>query len=447
MIRLINGSSPEALCTLDDNSVDSIVTDPPYGLSFMGKKWDYDVPSVDVWRECLRVLKPGGYLLAFAGTRTQHRMAVRIEDAGFEIRDMIAWVYGSGFPKSLDVSKAIDKAAGAVREVVGPSRANIREDLKYGGNDPSHNHGRLGAVTHPPETAPATDLARQWQGWGTALKPALEPITVARKPLIGTVAENVTTWGTGAINVDGGRVPGESARPTGLKTDGSRSQKTTNDGWDRRVVGDGSRATDIGRFPANLIHDGSDEVVGLFPSQSGAAAPASGPTLRNGSESVARGRFNGLQGDPAFHGDSGSAARFFYCAKASRTDREDGCSHLEAKTAGEVTGGREEGSAGLDSPRSGAGRRREETRNHHPTVKPTDLMRYLCRLVTPPGGVILDPFMGSGSTGRGAVLEGFSFIGVEREADYIEIARTRINAVAPEPEPTTPATTGQLALF
>lgn len=426
MIRLINGSSPEALCTLDDNSVDSIVTDPPYGLSFMGKKWDYDVPSVDVWRECLRVLKPGGHLLAFAGTRTQHRMAVRIEDAGFEIRDMIAWVYGSGFPKSLDVSKAIDKAAGAVREVVGEN-PNSRPNMV-----------RVGAAVLSPRvdapiTAPATDLARQWEGWGTALKPALEPITVARKPLIGTVAENVTTWGTGAINVDGGRVPGDGGGWNGL---GDTPTNAYAQDWRRP---DGVQREPLGRFPANLIHDGSDEVVGLFPvSKDG----VTGKRTANGS------MFDmGAHDQWCGYGGAGSAARFFYCAKASRSDREDGCAHLEAKTAGEVTGGREEGSAGLESPRSGAGRRREETRNHHPTVKPTDLMRYLCRLVTPPGGVILDPFMGSGSTGRGAVLEGFSFIGVEREADYIEIARARINAVAPEPEPTTPATTGQIALF
>ena len=420
-----HGDCLEVLRTLDDNSVDSVVTDPPYGLSFMGKKWDYDVPSVEVWAECLRVLKPGGHLLAFAGTRTQHRMAVRIEDAGFEIRDMIAWVYGSGFPKSLDVSKAIDKAAGAVREVVGPSRANIREDLKYGGNDPSHNHGRLGAVTHPPETAPATDLARQWQGWGTALKPALEPITVARKPLIGTVANNVTTWGTGAINVDGGRVnPGE------VVSGGGRSFGAcdgVHEGWRRpsHAEYEGKPAHTSGRFPANLIHDGSDEVVGLFPeTTSGKMKPTHTDATRAIYGQNADGGYTTIE----TYGDSGSAARFFYVAKASAEDRDDGCRALPAKSAGQVTGGRVEGSAGLSSPRSGAGRRRDETHNSHPTVKPTDLMRYLCRLVTPPGGLVLDPFVGSGSTGRGAVLEGFQFVGIEREAEYVAIARARIDA-------------------
>jgi site-specific DNA-methyltransferase (adenine-specific) len=310
-VEIVNGDSLLVLQLLDDNSVDAIVTDPPYGLSFMGKKWDYDVPSEELWRQCFRVLKAGGHLLCFAGTRTQHRMAVRIEDAGFEIRDMIAWVYGSGFPKSLDVSKAIDKAAGAEREVVGTRITGAAMSGKASGIENGQGGTEFGSGQNEvPITAPATPEAKQWEGWGTALKPALEPITVARKPLIGTVAENVLQHGTGAINVDGGRV-GE-------------------------------------RWPANFIHDGSEEVTDLL----------------------------------------GSAARFFYCAKASKRDRDEG--------------------------------------NHHPTVKPTDLMRYLCRLVTPPDGTVLDPFMGSGSTGKAAVLEGFRFIGIEREEEYCEIAKARI---------------------
>lgn len=289
--KLILGDCLEMLKTLPDGSVDAVVTDPPYGLSFMGKKWDYDVPSVEVWAECLRVLKPGGHLLAFASTRTQHRMAVRIEDAGFEIRDMIAWVYGSGFPKS-------------------------------------HN------------------LKDEWQGWGTALKPALEPITVARKPLIGTVASNVLEHGTGAINVDGCRV--------GTSDDCARKPSLVHDtaaGFGKGAAM-GGRGHDAGRWPANLLHDGSEEVDRLM---------------------------------------SGGEARFFYTAKAGKDDREDG--------------------------------------NTHPTVKPTDLMRYLCRLVTQPGGTVLDPFMGSGSTGKAAVLEGFKFIGIERDPSYFEIAKARIGAV------------------
>ena len=388
-VDLRHGDCLEVLRTIASDSIDAVVTDPPYGLSFMGKRWDYDVPAVEVWAECLRVLKPGGHLLAFAGTRTQHRMAVRIEDAGFEIRDLIAWVYGSGFPKSLDVSKAVDRmdaseeqerrrlrftawvrstgaTARQIDEATGTNmgghyttaasqpaimtREHLEQCRHLLGDVPdwvereadirsveSRNMAERAVIGHKEMrdtseiriactasadgcdsaarrsvaiTAPATPEAQQWAGWGTALKPALEPITVARKPLAGTVAENVLANGTGALNIDGCRV-GQ-------------------------------------RWPANLIHDGSDEPTGLL----------------------------------------GDAARFFYCAKASRADR-------------------------------GAG-------NVHPTVKPTALMRYLCRLVTPPGGVVLDPFTGSGSTGKAAVLEGFRFLGIEREADYLNIARARI---------------------
>ena len=328
------GNCLEVLKGMPDNSVDSIVTDPPYGLAFMGKKWDYDVPDQAIWEECLRVLKPGGHLLAFAGTRTQHRMAVRIEDAGFEIRDMIAWVYGSGFPKSLDVSKAIDKAAGAQREI-------LSERINRSSFDPEKQGGggfQRGTIQ---VTTPATDAAHQWQGWGTALKPALEPVTVARKPFKGTVAANVLEWGTGAINIDGcrvatneilGRTQAEQLFFSGLKNNGY------NDNSDKRG----------GRWPANLIHDGSDEQTEFL----------------------------------------GAAARFFYCAKASKKDRGEG--------------------------------------NNHPTVKPTDLMAYLCRLVTPPGDVVLDPFMGSGNTGKAAMREGFRFIGIEMDADYLAIAEARI---------------------
>jgi DNA modification methylase len=435
------GDCLDVLRTMADCSVDAVVTDPPYGLAFMGKRWDYDVPSVAIWAECLRVLKPGGHLLAFAGTRTQHRMAVRIEDAGFEIRDMIAWVYGSGFPKSLDVSKAIDKldaaeaqqarryrftawvrstgatsrqideATGtnmgghyttaasqpaimtrehleqcrhllgdvpewvereadirsvesknfAEREVVGQGWRMDRKEgaVNYGGGTPDGAY----AIT-----APATPEAQQWAGWGTALKPSLEPITMARKPLGGTVAANVLEHGTGAINVDGCRVATSDNLGRG---DQSASTKTKVEGWDRpwmqdeaakaahaeRVNANVAKAEALGRWPANLLHDGSDEVVGLFPIEA-----------------------------------NNSAARFFYTAKASKDDRDGG--------------------------------------NTHPTVKPTDLMRYLCRLVTPPGGVVLDPFMGSGSTGKAAMLEGLGFIGIEREAQYHAIAEQRISRAA-----------------
>lgn len=363
-VKLIHGDCLEVLKGMPDNSVDSIVTDPPYGLSFMGKKWDYDVPEQAIWEECLRVLKPGGHLLAFAGTRTQHRMAVRIEDAGFEVRDMIAWVYGSGFPKSLDVSKAIDKAAGAVREVIGKAQWSNSAAHFVPGED------HTARVTLD-ITAPATAAARQWQGWGTALKPALEPITVARKPFKGTVADNVLEWGTGAINVDGCRIT------DGTETGGEKPPYVPNN--KNLVYGAGAGGGDWentkGRWPANLIHDGSDEPTELL----------------------------------------GAAARFFYCAKASKKDRDEGLDCFDAKYAPRDNGFSNKIS-GSNLPRA----------NIHPTVKPTDLMAYLCRLVTPPGGVVLDPFMGSGSTGKAAVREGFRFIGIEMDSEYLAIAEARI---------------------
>jgi site-specific DNA-methyltransferase (adenine-specific) len=408
-MEIRTGDCLDVLRTLPADSVDAIVTDPPYGLSFMGKRWDYDVPSVEVWAECLRVLKPGGHLLAFAGTRTQHRMAVRIEDAGFEIRDMIAWVYGSGFPKSLDVSKAIDKAAGAEREIVGvhPDAAKRTSGTvtASGWETPS----RCNDIT-----APATEAARQWAGWGTALKPALEPITVARKPLIGTVAENVLAHGTGALNVDGCRVEGAPPSvpqpvfnsPTG-RTYGMKTGEGRN----------GEMSQAAGRWPANLIHDGSEEVVGLFP-QTAAAKSA-----ERGERSGVNTNFGGSGGVRGHDDNGGSAARFFYCAKASKADRDEGCEGMEARITKAFEGGQ---IASAKTPEAMGGKR--TTRNHHPTVKPTDLMRYLCRLVTPPGGTVLDPFMGSGSTGKAAMLEGFGFIGIERDPEYVKIAEARIGA-------------------
>jgi hypothetical protein len=374
--------------TMPDASVDAVVTDPPYGLSFMGKRWDYDVPSVEVWAECLRVLKPGGHLLAFAGTRTQHRMAVRIEDAGFEIRDLIMWVYGSGFPKSLDVSKAIDRAAGAEREVVGTKLGLPGYSLTDGAPGGVAMEGNVnGSLRNGAAecaiTAPATPEAQQWSGWGTALKPALEPITVARKPLCGTVAENVLAWGTGAINVDGCRVRTESTIRNNNVSLGSSGNGIYG------KAGPCIAGSSSGRWPANLIHSGEDEVVGLFPDARSSCGGGKSQQADIGYSGGWKAAYDNSDGQ---YYDSGSAARFFYTAKASRDDRSDG--------------------------------------NTHPTVKPTDLMRYLCRLVTPPGGTVLDPFMGSGSTGKAAMLEGFEFIGIEREPQYFAIAEQRITRAA-----------------
>jgi DNA modification methylase len=458
----------------------------------MGKRWDYDVPSEAIWRECLRVLKPGGHLLAFAGTRTQHRMAVRIEDAGFEIRDLIAWVYGSGFPKSLDVSKALDKVNGEsgrlhkftaymrttgltakqindttgtfmgshyltdksqpaiptcalwsklrplcgevpawVDELVDRIEAErevIGQDTKARSTSGASALPTVGGETVYQTwdiTAPATEAARQWAGWGTALKPALEPITVARKPLIGTVAENVLAHGTGALNVDGCRVKlaaDEDATALQARSGGVR-------GFANEYVGGkakGAPPTDMraGRWPANLIHDGSEDVVGLFPVTGASKAAPRGGTNPNPMD-WGNGRTDGdiVKG----HTDNGgSAARFFYCAKASKRDRDEGLKGFEEKpTVSNMCSGSVQ--------QSGEGERLDgnplpKRANNHPTVKPTDLMRYLCRLVTPPGGTVLDPFMGSGSTGKAAMLEGFDFIGIERDPEYVKIAEARIGA-------------------
>jgi site-specific DNA-methyltransferase (adenine-specific) len=420
-IRLFLADSMEALPHV--GLVESIVTDPPYGLSFMGKRWDYDVPTVDLWTLALECLRPGGHLLAFAGTRTQHRMAVRIEDAGFEIRDLIAWVYGSGFPKSLDVSKAIDDAAGAVREVIEKRIRKLGGGLTYAqdnGSKRARENGFDASIT-----APATDAARQWSGWGTALKPALEPITVARRPLDGTVAENVLAHGTGAMNVDGCRVGNETLTYTAGETGGDGGK------YGKRARSE-TPTTVTGRWPANLIHDGSEEVVGLFPkTASGRLEPHhnQGPKRRN----VYQGGFN-PHCSRSFGGDPGSAARFFYETKATRNDRNEGC---EAFFWHEPPGAKrwlridEATYRRLEAENVELRKAKKTTHkiaqgNIHPTVKPTDLMGYLMRLVTRPGGIVLDPFMGSGSTGKAAVLEGFGFVGIERDPDHFDIAKARI---------------------
>ncbi len=382
-MKIYNQDCLDKLKDLDNNSIDSIITDPPYGLSFMGKKWDYDVPSVDIWIECLRVLKFGGHLLAFAGSRTYHRMAVRIEDAGFEIRDQIMWIYGSGFPKSMNIGIQVDKKLGNQREVVGHN-PNHRER--------NNNMKEMLSLNNPITTTGNSE----WEGWGTALKPAHEPIVMARKPFKGTVAQNVLEWGTGGINIDESRIRIDlenEDRARGKNT----IQKTSGIGFTGNKKD--SQETPLynleqGRFPANIIFD--EEAGKILDEQSGnktgQRGVVKGTEPSHSKKNKIYGDYSMVEGKYAKPiDDLGGASRFFYCPKTSKTDRNEG-----------VDG------------------------NVHPTVKPTDLMLYLIRLVTPKGKTTLDPFMGSGSTGKAAIRGGFDFIGIEREKEYYDIAKARI---------------------
>lgn len=475
-VVLHHGDNRAVLKGMADNSVDSFVTDPPYALvsivkrfgaagsapckvaeggtgayaraskGFMGKTWDTGdtVHAVEFWQEVLRVLKPGGHVVAFNGTRTQHRMVCAIEDAGFEIRDMLAWLYGTGFPKSHDVSKGIDKAAGAVREVIGPkvyADGTVGSWRTTSSEVYAQDQWTKDNTDRPKlETSPATDAAAVWEGWGTALKPALEPICLARKPLIGTVAANVLEHGTGAINIDRCRVEytGDadkaSATPQGKCTarpgtlagkaqydyekiaraagwmpeiefngedDGVRSANGENwaEHWQGACEGAGlltgrgefERPKLIGRWPANVITDGSEEVVGMFPDSKG----QQGDLNATGKVRPTKTCFGNMAAPlPAkARNDFGSAARFFYSAKANKRDRAD---------------------------------------SKHPTVKPVSLMRWLCRMVTPPGGTLVDPFSGSGTTGEAAYLEGFRAILIEREEEYVADITRRLESISPE---------------
>ena len=494
-MKLLHGDCLEQMKTLPDNSVDAIVSDPPYGISFMAKKWDYDVPKVEVWQEAMRVLKPGGHALIACGTRTQHRMVVNIEDAGFEIRDVVSWIYGSGFPKSLNIGKAVDKMDAAEAQLArrykftewvrshGITHKQINNclgasdmgrhytDILPTGKQPaimtrehleacrhlfadvpqwvedecdkrsveSENFKRREVVGEKSSglsggsgntvgrftdsrnengkvniTAPATDAAKQWDGWGTALKPACEFFTLARKPLSEkTVAANVLKWGTGGINIDGCRVETDDGQ--------NRSRDNSKCKGDDSFFGGKKRVNQIipegqGRFPANLIHDGSQEVLDLFP-ETKARGNKTVKKFVGGNYNVDFGQGNGYEecGKPY---DKGSAARFFYCAKASKKDRDEGldCEEKECGVKNDSGRGFSEGDP----------YKKVLKKNNHPTVKPTALMQYLCRLITPLGGTVLDPYMGSGSTGKAALKEGFDFIGCELDEDYYKIAQARI---------------------
>ena len=425
-VELRKGDCRDVLRAMPDNSIDSVVTDPPYALvsivkrfggepvsnmhtqaaeqppnrgaqykrlskGFMGKTWDTGETAfaTEFWAEVLRVLKPGGHVVAFSGTRTYHRMACAIEDAGFEIRDQLQWLYGSGFPKSHDVSKGIDKAAGAEREVVVARTINNNRFATSGsGTEQEHFRKFEGNASI---TAPSTDAAKQWEGWGSALKPACEPICLARKPLIGTIVQNVLTHGTGAINIDGCRVEtnGEdrAARYAGQSPGGSFGSNGIYGEMDKQTAWDAP----VGRFPANVIHDGSPEVVAGFPDAPGQQRPTLGTEQSHTGDdnTVCYGTYARVPSGP-IRGDSGSAARFFYTAKADADDR-----------------------LGSD----------------HPTVKPVSLMRYLAKLITPPGGIVLDPFAGTGTTGEAAYLEGFRAILIEREVEYQRDIARRMDLV------------------
>jgi len=431
----------EWLPTLEAESIDSCVTDPPYGLEFMGKDWDKlsrpkpgnlggfadgnkpsfervrkHLPAMQSWHfdwatEVFRVLKPGAHLLAFGGTRTFHRLVCAIEDAGFEIRDTIAWCYGSGFPKSLDVSKAIDKAAGAEREVVG-------ENLNVANRPSKDGHGFRGDQDER-LTAPSTPEAIQWDGWGTALKPAMELVCVARKPLSEkTVAANVLRWGTGAINVGGcriGHTPGDEGAWGTVNRGDSRGDYGR--GWkDEDGQTPGSTRNPSGRWPANLVLDEDaarvlDETVG---ETSRGGKPKDRTRDRSTVSLLGNYRPEYEPYEDTRNGGHGPS-RFFYCAKASRKEREAGCEGTEAAYSARENGFSDKISD-TKSPRA----------NHHPTVKPLALMRWLCRLVTPPGGIVLDPFAGSGSTLIAAAQEGFRYLGCESDEEYVAIAEARL---------------------
>jgi DNA modification methylase len=397
-MRLELGNNLEVLKTMPDNSVDSIVTDPPYGLSFMNKKWDYDVPSTELWVECLRVLKPGGHLLSFSGSRTYHRMVVRIEDAGFEIRDQIMWVYGSGFPKSHNIGKAVDKILGNEREVVGTQTST---DIK--GGNLLNSISDKGIGTYKIDVTKGTS---EWEGWGTALKPAHEPIVMARKPLSEkSVAENVLQWGTGGINIDVSRIATDDylggGTFGGMFGNGKEASKP--------------EAGSIGRWPANIIFD--EEAGQVLDQQSGIkkSTPYNHKLVNN--KIYGKYDFEETNGG---YSDKGGASRFFYCPKASKKDRDEGLDLFEENN-------RKLWNERYYTYPDGTERPEYKLKNNHPTVKPTALMEYLIKLITPANGIVMDPFMGSGSTGKAAARNGFDFIGIEMDEEYIKIAKARIN--------------------
>ena len=443
--KIINGNSLEVLDTLEENSIDAIVTDPPYGLTsitkrfgkegsapnkygtdgsfarltkgFMGKEWDGSgiEYNIELWKKALRVLKPGGYLLAFGGTRTYHRIACAIEDAGFEIRDCIMWLYGSGFPKSHDVGLYIDKKLGCPdrgHRIAVANRNHPDGTLEPNGENLPRYEGR-------------TELGRAWAGWGTALKPAYEPIIMARKALYKTVADNVMTYGCGGINIDECRVGDETVSihnaPAGSFAGGERNR-----GSDTNSYRDST-----GRFPANVIHDGSEEVVAGMPD-----TKCSKRSERNNKETVHTNTYTpamAMYNENNTYGDEGSASRYFYCAKASSKDRDEGLENFEKKQMYSKESGNQFGYGNANGDNFGDRIANVVRTNIHPTVKPCALMQYLVRLVTPKGGTVLDIFNGSGSTGKAVAYENrernadYKYIGIELDPEYCKISEARID--------------------
>lgn len=422
--KLMLGDNITSLKKLPDNSIDSVVTDPPYGLSFMGKKWDYDVPSVDFWKEVYRVLKPGGHVLSFGGTRTYHRLAVAIEDAGFEIRDQIQWLYGSGFPKSYNVGKGIEnfnKTGSASWNGTGDSSNGVIGYTKIQYNQGNRNQD----YSNKHQTK--IEITNEWKGWGSGLKPANEPICLARKPLSEkSIVENVLKWRTGGLNIDGCRIGYKD--DTDLKTIKDKANKDIKKfierdcisvNWGKSNTGYNfdelpNFGNDNGRFPANIILD--EIAADILDKQSGFSKSIKLPlksfdtkdTFKKTNKTI---RMNNYD-------DNGGASRFFYKAKVSKAERNMGLDDFEEKKKW-LKGG---GGSGISD------RENVVSKNIHPTIKPVSLMTYLCRLITPPNGIVLDPFMGSGSTGISALLDGFRFVGMEMDPEYFKIAEARINS-------------------
>jgi len=404
-IAIYNNDCIEVMKEIDDNSIDAIVTDPPYELGFMGKHWDRTgiAYNIEAWQQALRILKPGGYLLSFGGTRTYHRMACAIEDAGFEIRDMIEWIYGSGFPKSHNIGKAIDKLQGNDKEIVGVDKnpTRFKEYKEQDGCSRKTFNDKI------------TKGNSEWEGWGTALKPAHEPVCMARKPLSEkTVAKNVLKWGIGGINIDECRV-GTGAKKWSEPKGGIFHPSENNNA----KLEDNPK----GRFPANLIHDGSDEVVALFPDSKGQQGDVKGTEPSHTGQNGIYSDFVRVPATPK-RNDSGSAARFFYCAKASKAERNKGLEGLENKQIRRLSGGQyQDNSGSLNSNKNGA-----FSKNNHPTVKPLKLMQYLIKLVTTENAIVLDPFMGSGTTLKACKDLGRKCIGIEINEEYVKIAIKRL---------------------